>query len=388
MSKNTQFFRIYQTLEQGKTKEQSKTNAIVELLGIWDYQISKNVLKALEKRLVALENIILDFEKITSIDFPTLCFILINAKNAKIQHANKSILTQIEAFNKFYSPDPISPSNAPQKNQKSALSVLAQIPSFIAARTKAFYEDLLDFLNFFGLVIYHFYLSIKEPKKLNVKSFIFHMHESGFKAMPVALLTTFIIGFAITLQGAIQLQKFGAPLLSVDTTAKLALREIGPFILALVIAGRSSSSFTAELSSMGVTEELQAMRAMDFNIFYFLVIPRVLALMIVMPLLVFLSDIVSIFAGMVALKLELGFSFEQYLERFYEVVGWNNFLVGILKAPFFGATIALVGTFRGLGDVKDTQMLGQNVIKSVINALFWIIVIDAIASIIFTRILV
>ena len=201
----------------------------------------------------------------------------------------------------------------------------------------------------------------------------------------MALLTAFIVGGAISLQGAIQLQSMGAPLLSIDTTAKLSLREMGPFILALVIAGRSSSSYTAQIGVMNITDEINAMRVMNFSLMEFLVLPRFLALVVVMPLMVFLADAASIFAGMLAIKAQLGISFLQYAERFYESVGWSHFILGIIKAPFFGAAIAMVGCFRGLQVYGDTEQIGKATTTSVVNTLFWCIFINAVFSIIFTR---
>lgn len=350
----------------------NKTAKII-LQGDFSYSLSKSQIKNFQSITNNFEKIIFDFDKIKSIDFVALSFFLLNVKSFQIINANEKVALLVKTFKNLHEKD-LSKSEEALREKKNY--------------SKKFFEDVLDFLNFLGLTLYHIYLTVKSPKNFRFRSFLYHLNENGFQALPVALLTTFIVSYAITLQGAIQLAKLGAPLLSVDTTAKLSLREIGPFILALVIAGRSSSSFASQLSSMKITEEIAAMKSMDFNIYHFLVIPRVLTLIIAMPLLVFLSDIVSLFAGMVAIKMELGISFGQYLDRFYEAVGFNHFLVGVVKAPFFGAAIALVGTYRGLINVQENRAISHNVIKSVINALFWIIAINAIASIVFTRVLI
>ncbi|MWV62966.1 MlaE family lipid ABC transporter permease subunit [Helicobacter saguini] len=248
-----------------------------------------------------------------------------------------------------------------------------------------FYQNAIAFFNFMGMFLYFFAHTILKPSNFKFKSLMYHLYEQGFKALPVSLGVTFIVGYAITLQGAYQLDSMGVPIMSVDTTAKLALREMGPFILALVIAGRSASSFTAELGSMRLTEELSAMQAMNLNIFYFLIIPRILALIIVMPLMVFAADAVSLLGGMIAIKYSINIGFEAYLERFYETVSLTHFWIGVVKAPFFGAIVGLVGCFRGLECKGDTQSIGRMTTISVVNAIFWIIMANAIFSFIFTR---
>lgn len=234
-------------------------------------------------------------------------------------------------------------------------------------------------------MLYHLYLNLRYPSRFRFKSFCHHINESGFKALPIATLTTFIVSGAIALQSAIELQSLGAPLLSVEITAKLSLREIGPFILTLIIIGRSASSYTAQIGVMNITEETNAMRVMNFNLIDFLAIPRFLALVIVMPLMVFLADAASIFGGMLAVKFQLDVNFMQYLQRFTETVGWSHFFVGLVKAPFFGAIIALVGCFRGLQAQGETELIGRATTTSVVNTLFWVIFVNAIFSIIFTR---
>ncbi|MCE3040118.1 MlaE family lipid ABC transporter permease subunit [Helicobacter anatolicus] len=350
-----------------------KDATIVFIKGVWDFTLPKSLLQDFKNMAQKYPKIVLDFSQTTKLDFNATTFIFLNANILSYQNANKSIQSHIKALNNFY-----DSTHQPIPKPYGIFAIFGK-------RICNFLRDIKEFTNFFGLMLFHIYLCILNPKRFRFQSFCYHLNESGFKALPVSLLTSFIVGGAITLQGAIQLQSMGAPLLSIDTTAKLSLREMGPFVLALVIAGRSASSYTAQIGVMNITEESNAMRVMNLNLIDFLVIPRFLALVVVMPLMVFLADIASIFAGMLAIKAHLGISFLQYIERFYETVGWNNFLVGIIKAPFFGAAVALVGTFRGLQVYGDTEQVGKATTISVVNALFWIIFINAIFSIVFTR---
>ena len=351
----------------------SEKNTIILIKGIWDYQIPEAILRHFEQTIQNHDNITLDFSQTQGIDFNAIAFFLTHSQIKDFQNINTTIKSHIDAFKKFYQ-------NTDQPPRNSRNPVL-----LITNRVKVFINDMIEFFNFTGLLLYYIYLTILQPSRFRWKSFLYHIGESGFKALPIALLTSFIVGGAISLQGAIQLASMGAPLLSVDTTAKLALREMGPFILALVIAGRSSSSYTAQIGAMNITDEINAMKVMNFSLIEFLVLPRFFALIIIMPFMVFLADAASIFAGMLAIKAQLGISFLQYLERFYETVGWTHFFLGICKAPFFGATIALVGCFRGLQVYGDTEQIGKATTVSVVNTLFWCIFINAVFSVIFTR---
>lgn len=264
---------------------------------------------------------------------------------------------------------------------KPSFSFLGEIGKWLYAK----YEAGRNFLNFFGLFAYHLLVTLFNPTLLRFSSLIYHINNAGFKALPVGLVTCAIVSSAISIQGVLQLQKMGVPLASVETMAKLALREMGPFIFAIVVAGRSASSFTAQIGVMRITEELDAMKTMGFDWYRFIVLPRFLALVIAMPLLVFVADFASLLASACVIVWQTGITFSQYVERFYEFVGLMNLWVGVIKAPFFGAVIALVGCYRGLEIRGDTQSVGKYTTISVVNALFWMIFVNAIFSIIFTR---
>lgn len=298
---------------------------------------------------------------------------------------NYTLLLNGVAYNTTKDHDDIMKTILKKSYQQKKHSIFYNFFHFIGQWSYNFYQTALSFFNFMGMLLHFFMLGCIKPSNFRMKSLIYHLYEQGFKALPVGLITSLIIGYAITLQGAYQLNSMGVPIMSVDTTAKLALREMGPFILALVIAGRSASSFTAQLGSMRLTEELSAMQAMNLNIFYFLIIPRILALIIVMPLMVFAADAVALFGGMIAIKTSINIGFEAYLERFYETVSITHFWIGVVKAPVFGAIIGIVGCFRGLECRGDTQSIGKMTTTSVVNAIFWIIMANAIFSFIFTR---
>ena len=373
--------------------------------GCWDFRTPKAKLESLKKALQSnIESI--EFHKDCNIDFVFGTF-LIQQIYAYLQNPNLSTNSHATSHlnANIYPPRIIAQNHIKQILQNCenmrikkprGFSSLFRVYMRGAKRfgrrslnnlgqfVYKFSQSFIDFINFVGMTFYFLGICIWK-REIRFTPLFYHINESGFKALPVSLLTAFIAGFAIGLQGAVQLENLGAPLMSVETVAKLSLREMGPFILALVIAGRSASSFTAEIGVMRLTEELDAMKTMGFNPVVFLVIPRFLALVIIMPFLVFLADAMSLLGGMLAVFAQVGIGFNAWIERFYETVDFSHFLIGVIKAPFFGAAIALVGCFRGFCIRENTQELGQATTISVVNALFWCITIDAIFSFITAR---
>ncbi|MEA3228344.1 MAG: ABC transporter permease, partial [Campylobacterota bacterium] len=216
------------------------------------------------------------------------------------------------------------------------------------------------------------------------KEIAFEINESGVKALGIVSLTSFLIGLVIAYQSAFQLKLYGANIFIVDMIGISILRELAPLITAIVIAGRSGSAFTAQIGAMKITEELDAMRTMGFDPYIFLVMPRIIALMITLPLLIFIADIMGILGGMVVANIDLKITVELFVERFHEVVGIEHFFIGILKGPFFAFLIASISIYRGMMVKNDTQSIGFNTTKSVVEAIFAVIVCDAIFSIAFT----
>ena len=223
------------------------------------------------------------------------------------------------------------------------------------------------------------------PSGIRFNAIFYHIENSGLKALPIILLTSFLIGIVIAFQGAVQLEKFGANIFIVEMVTISVTRELAPLITAIVIAGRSASSYTAEIGVMKITEEIDAMKTMGFSVWNFLIIPRVFALMISLPLLVFFADLVSIFGGMVIANLQLGISFEEFALRMQESVEIKHVVIGLIKAPIFGWIIAVIGCFRGFQISSSTESVGKYTTISVVNAIFWVIAMDALVSVFLTE---
>ncbi len=248
------------------------------------------------------------------------------------------------------------------------------------------YHDIIEFISFLGYLFYSIYHSILHPRDIRFKEMVYHIHQSGFNALIIIGMTSFLVGMVIAYQGSVQLAKFGADIFIVDTVGISITRELAPMITAIVIAGRSGSAYTAEIGAMKITEEISAMRTMGFDPYLFLVLPRVFALMISLPLLIFFADIMGIFGGMVASKLELGISYGQFIDRLYEVLEIKHYLLGMIKGPVFAFVIATIGCYRGFGVSNNTQSLGLQTTASVVNGIFLVIAFDALFSVIFTKV--
>jgi len=214
---------------------------------------------------------------------------------------------------------------------------------------------------------------------------VYEIYESGIKALPIIALTMFLIGVVVAYQSASQLKIYGANIFIVDMLGISILRELAPMLAAIIIAGRSGSSYAAQIGVMKITEELDAMRTMGFDPYAFLVLPRMIALMIMMPILIFFADIAGVMGGMLIAKIDLGLSPALFLERFVEVVKVKHFWIGVIKGPFFALLIATIGIYRGLQVKNDTQSIGFNTTKAVVESIFAVIICDAFFSIIFTN---
>ncbi|TLD94652.1 ABC transporter permease [Helicobacter jaachi] len=358
----------------------------IQLQGRCDYTLKKSTQRALARAIEHSKVLSIDFSGVSKVDFVFCAFVYELLEGRAYELIGTS--TQIDEI--FDTLKSTLPRQKQAQEQNISLFyriwfIFTHLFMFLGKRVEQFFHTCLDFLQFCGMCLWYFFRAVLHPHYFKLSSIFYHINEAGFKALPVALLTSFIVSYAIALQGVLQLDRMGVPLMSVEIVAKLCLREMGPFILAIVIAGRSASAFSAQIGVMNLTEENDALKTMNLSLFDYLILPRVLALVIVMPLLVFLADAISLFGAMLAIKIQAGINFVQYLERFYEYVSIEHFWVGVIKAPFFGATIALIGCFRGLCVKGDAESVGLETTKSVVNVIFWVILINALFSLITTR---
>ncbi len=261
-------------------------------------------------------------------------------------------------------------------------------PSWIYRLGEATYQNVQgigDFITFLGESFVWLFYTLLHPSKIRYRSIVSHIFTTGAQALPIIAISAFLIGVVIAYQSIVQLQKFGADIFIVDTIGISLTRELSPLITAIVVAGRSGSAFTAQIGAMKMTQEIDAMKTMGFEPFTFLVWPRVFALMIVMPLLIFFADMIGIFGGMVIAQAQSNLSFSEFTHRLQGALAIKHYLIGIIKGPFFAFLIAMVSTYRGFQVSSNTESIGLYTTKSVVNAIFLVIACDALFSILLTE---
>lgn len=245
-------------------------------------------------------------------------------------------------------------------------------------------HEVQGLVGFFGESLVALGRGLINPKRIRLVPLMHHMEKAGFDALPIVSLLTFLVGAVLAQQGAVQLRRFGADVFTVNMVSISFLREIGILLVAIIVAGRSGSAFTAEIGSMKMREEIDAMRTLGLDPFEMLVLPRVLALIIVLPFLTFVGDIMGLFGGGVVAWTMLDMSPGVYIVRVREAVDFWTFGVGILKAPFMALVIALIGCYSGMKVTGSAESVGQQTTQSVVKSIFVVIVLNALFAIFFT----
>jgi len=244
-------------------------------------------------------------------------------------------------------------------------------------------SDAYHTLAFTGRLIATLALVASRPNRLRIAPIVALMERAGLDALPIVAVTNFFIGATVGFLGANLLRQFGASVFSVELIGIASLREFGVLITAVLLAGRSASSFAAELGAMKMNQEVDAMQVMGVDPFEALVLPRFIALLTMMPLLTFVAMVSSIAGGLVVTWVVLDLSPAFFLQRMLANVGVIHFYLGMLKAPFLAMVIAAIGCRQGLEVGGDVEQLGRRVTIAVVQAIFSIIVIDAVFALIF-----
>ena len=227
---------------------------------------------------------------------------------------------------------------------------------------------------------------IRHPRRFRVKAFVRQLELVGVSALGIIGLMSFLIGIVIAQQGAVQLAQFGAETLTVNLVGRITLRELGVLMTAIMVAGRSGSAFAAQLGTMKLTEEIDAMRTIGVSPTEALVIPRILAAVLMMPLLGFFSAVLAIIGGAFIADLTLGIPFLTFLSRIQEVVPTYDLWVALIKAPVFGLIVAMAGCYQGMQVKGNSEEVGLRTTKAVVQAIFMVIVLDAFFAVFFTEI--
>ncbi len=245
------------------------------------------------------------------------------------------------------------------------------------------FEQAVSLCAFFGEILVVFAQALVQPRRLRVGSIVRQMYEVWVRALLIVGILCFLIGVVMAYQGVQQLKQFGAETFTVEAVGIGMFRELGVLLTAIIVAGRSGSAFTAQIGTMQVNQEVDAMRTIGLNPIEWLVLPRIVALVLSMPLLTFWGDMAGLLGGAVACTVYLDFTFVQFFERLRDTVGVWHFYTGMIKAPVFGLVIAAIGCFEGLQVRGSAESVGQLTTRSVVESIFCVIVLDAVFSIIF-----
>ena len=243
-----------------------------------------------------------------------------------------------------------------------------------------------DMLGFAGHILVATFGVITHPSRFRSKAVVRQFELVGISALGIIGLMSFLIGIVIAQQGAAQLEQFGAEIYTINLTGRLSLRELGVLMTAIMVAGRSGSSFAAQIGTMKLTEEVDAMRTIGVSPMEALVLPRVFAAVLMMPLLGFYSAVLSIIGGAFIADVSLGIPFVTFLERIQQVVPIYDVWVGLVKAPVFGMIIALTGCYQGMQVKGDSEQVGLRTTLAVVQAIFLVIVLDAFFAVFFTKV--
>ena len=227
---------------------------------------------------------------------------------------------------------------------------------------------------------------LTHPRAFRLTSTVHHLEQVCWRAVPIVVLITFLIGCIISQQGIFHFRKFGADIFVVDMLGVLVLREIGVLLVAIMVAGRSGSAYTAELGSMKMREEIDALRTMGFDPIEVLILPRMLALVIALPILAFLGAMAALYGGGLVAWLYGGVDPEAFLLRLRDAISIDTFTVGMIKAPVMAAVIGIVACVEGLAVQGSAESLGQHTTSSVVKGIFFVIVMDGVFAIFFASI--
>lgn len=250
--------------------------------------------------------------------------------------------------------------------------------------TVSLWHGILSMLNFLGLVMVTLGRLLLQPSRIRWKPFIFHLQQTGLNSLPIIGLLSFLIGIVLAYQGADQLRRFGAEIYVVNLLGIGVLREIGILMTSIIVAGRSGSAFTAQIGTMKVNQEIDAMRTLGLDPVELLVLPRMIALLIALPLVAFYANIVALAGGAVMAYSYLDIGFVQFTRQLQIAVTTATLFVGMVKAPVFAVVIALVGCYQGLRVTGSAESVGLLTTKSVVLSIFLVIVLDAVFSILFS----
>lgn len=332
----------------------------------------------------SINNIIVDLDHVDDFDSYILVFL------DKIQQFSLSSNKEFEIINSSSSINSVrsllSVKQAEVENNGLHASVIRTHIEFIGNVMIRIFGDIYNFISFFGDLSINFSKMLVKPGNVRWKDFPTHFTQSGVMALPITALIVFLLGLITGYQGALQLKQFGADSYIADLIGISLTRELSPLMVAILVAGRSGSAYAAELGTMKVSEEIDSLKTMGFDIYDFLVLPRVLSVTLAMPLLVVICNVIGIVGGLLAALSTLDVTTSGYILRLQEALSLWDIGTGLIKSVVFGFLIASLGCYKGLNVSGGADAVGKFTTGSVVAGVFMIILTDAIFTLIFQAI--
>jgi phospholipid/cholesterol/gamma-HCH transport system permease protein len=306
-----------------------------------------------------------------------LVYRTVRDRGAKVIGASRDEVSLLKQVGEFDVPVRVVPDE-----KRGLVSILSELGSWIAETG----ETLIGLLGFFGAVLIGFANVIRRPRRFRVNAVVQRFDVVGVRALGIIGLMSFLIGIVIAQQGAVQLAQFGAEVYTINLIGRITVRELGVLMTAIMVAGRSGSAFAAQIGTMKITEEIDAMRTIGVSPIEALVLPRMMAAVVMMPLLGFWAILTALFGGGLFVWLDLTIPPLTYIQRLQEVIPMTDLWIALIKAPVFGFIIGLSGCFQGMLVQGDSEEVGSRTTNAVVQSIFLVIVLDAVFAVFFSSI--
>lgn len=297
--------------------------------------------------------------------------------DAQITGASKQAERLIEAVGVPHEEAPITPARS---------TTFIRVAQSVGDLVIALGWGTIGVVAFMGAMLVSLWDGIRRPGHFRMTALVRQMELVGVNSLAIIGMMSFLVGIVIAQQGSVQLQQFGAQIYTVNLTGRLAMRELGILMTAIMVAGRSGSAFAAQIGTMKLTEEIDAMRTIGVSPMQALVLPRVLAAVLMMPLLGFFAALMAIIGGAVISAFTLNIPFFNFLQRVRDVVPVTDLWVGLIKGPVFGMIVAVTGCYQGMQVAGNSEEVGQRTTMAVVQAIFTVIVLDAFFAVFFTKV--